>query len=197
MSTEKADCPVCGQTAAPAAEVPGRVPPIRTFAIFHCPNCRFSFIASPRTDYETIYSPDYYQGLGADPMVHYLYDHLYPDETLRRYEWQGLVTVFRSLVKSPEQAQWLDYGCGLGSLVRWGRRAGVNISGFDPYAQSEPAREMTEEEKLWKPHLLSPAELAGRTFDFVTSIEVIEHTADPLNFLKSIRPLLKPGGILF
>lgn len=35
------------------------------------------------------------------------------------------------------------------------------------------------------------------TLDFAFSYQVIEHTANPLTFLQSIRPLLKPDGVLY
>ncbi|WP_333490022.1 bifunctional 2-polyprenyl-6-hydroxyphenol methylase/3-demethylubiquinol 3-O-methyltransferase UbiG [Acidocella sp. MX-AZ03] len=37
----------------------------------------------------------------------------------------------------------------------------------------------------------------GASFPVVTALEIIEHVADPLEFLKSLRALLAPGGVLF
>lgn len=37
----------------------------------------------------------------------------------------------------------------------------------------------------------------GEQFDVVCSLEVVEHVADVKQFVQSLTPLVKPGGILF
>ena len=66
-----AACPICGHATVPAGERAGRLDE-RVYALRHCPGCRFSFVASPRTDYAAIYSEAYYRGEGADPLVDYV-----------------------------------------------------------------------------------------------------------------------------
>ena len=38
--------------------------------------------------------------------------------------------------------------------------------------------------------------LAGETFDLVTSLEVIEHVADPARFVRGLADALAPGGLM-
>jgi SAM-dependent methyltransferase len=69
---------------------------------------------------------------------------------------------------------------------------GHDCIGFDEGYIADLSREMGI--PILKKDALS--ELKG-SFDLVTAIEVIEHVIDPLSFLRQVRSLLKPGGILF
>ncbi|MDR3154239.1 MAG: class I SAM-dependent methyltransferase [Deltaproteobacteria bacterium] len=174
------------------------MPPVRLFSLCRCPSCGFSFVPDYRTDYDVVYSEAYYRGQGSDPLANYLFDHQEPAATLRRYEWSGLLEVFRTLSPAPpDKAKWLDYGCGLGSLVRYGRERGVNIFGCDPYGAAAGKGKLPEDGRYLDPYILAREDLQREGFDYVTAVEVIEHTADPVAFLGEIRPLLKPGGVLF
>ena len=61
----------------------------------------------------------------------------YPSEmadprTVRAYEWQGLTTIVGRLTALTPETRWLDYGAGLGGLVRHGRESvGCEIVGFE------------------------------------------------------------------
>jgi 2-polyprenyl-3-methyl-5-hydroxy-6-metoxy-1,4-benzoquinol methylase len=197
MTNTPIKCPICGEDSYFIGHIRGKVPPIKTFSLRRCPKCQFAFISDRRDDFDTVYSKDYYRGLGADPLVNYEFDHLEPKKTLRQYEWSGLTRIFKALVKVPfEDASWLDYGCGLGSLARYARGKGLNAFGYEPYGNAEEAN-LSMESDPGSAYILSTKDLAGRAFDYVTAIEVIEHVADPLAFLSQIRQLMKPGGVLF
>lgn len=205
MTTEARVCPVCGGPAGFAFKVMGKVPPVREFSTHHCPACRFSFVADGRTDYEDLYTDEYYQGRGADHLVDYLFDLREPGLTARRYEWNGLIRIFMTLMNISDDSEaaglkWLDYGCGFGSLVRFGRERGLDLYGYEPYGfrDSKVVESLSEAERRFLQFILTDdAPPAPGTWDYVTAIEVIEHAHEPLEFLAGIRPLLKPGGILF
>ncbi len=112
--------------------------------------------------------------------------------TVRTYEWRGITRLVESEVSLSPSTQWLDFGCGLGGLVRWVRdHRTCPIVGFDDgYATDEMAR-------LGIPHL-DAVELPERlgTFDVVTAIEVLEHSVDAVGTLREIAALLRPGGVL-
>lgn len=137
-----------------------------------------------------IYNEDYYRGIGADPLIHYVHELEAPETTIRNFEWKGIHSMFQHLL--PAGGRWLDYGCGTGGLVAFGKKLGLDIVGFDEGWGAQAGRNksipiLTLEELLKKEN----------PFDFISAIEVIEHAIEPLPLFRRIRSLLKPGGIFF
>jgi len=163
------------------------------FYLRHCPVCHFSFVSNLWTDYERIYSKDYYTGKGADPLVDYLFELQQPRQAIRLYEWRGILRVVKSLIDISPVTNWLDFGCGNGGLVRYClEREKCHITGFEEgWIKEEVAN--CGIPLLDSGHL----DALDATFDVVTAIEVLEHVTDPLQVLKRIRRLLKPGGLFF
>lgn len=185
-------CRICGSPAQFVASVDGNYSG-RTFALHRCAECGYAFIADAWLDFEQIYDERYYAGRGADPLVDYEFELEHPTQTIRVYEWRGIATVLGGLIGPLAGRRWIDFGCGNGGLVRYLRDAcGADAVGFEE--GSVAARAVAAGIPVH-----GRAALAGwqGSADVVTAIEVIEHTADPVAELRTMRGLLRPGGVLF
>lgn len=110
----------------------------------------------------------------------------------------------------PPPRRLLDIGCGTGQFLALAARRGHEVAGLDFNPDSlRVAREAFGLTDLFcgsLDDLLAtrskrsgdPASAAGPgRFDAVTALEVLEHTEEPLDFLRQLRRLLAPGGQLF
>jgi 2-polyprenyl-6-hydroxyphenyl methylase/3-demethylubiquinone-9 3-methyltransferase len=105
----------------------------------------------------------------------------------------------RRAAKPFEGLRLLDIGCGGGLLSEPMARLGAEVTGADAAARNIPvARVHAAQSGLSIDYRHTTAEAladTGEQFDAVVNMEVIEHVADPQDYLRSIHKLLKPGGV--
>jgi SAM-dependent methyltransferase len=185
-------CSICGKGDFEDVGVVAGTVIDRQFVLCRCRSCQFVFVSNPSVDFELLYSEDYYNGRGADTKLNYVGEVQHPTRTVRRYEWRGVMERVRHLTPLPEGSTWLDYGCGTGGLVSYLRTEGMDARGFEQgwcegllRKNGIPTIEQDDFDRY------------AATFDVVSAIEVIEHVTDPVAMLRTIRSLLKPGGLLF
>ena len=152
----------------------------RTARLVECLECGFRYADPlPAADlvalYEGLVDPEYREG--SEGRI----------RPLRRI-------VARCRALHPAARTLLDIGAGVGLLVHAAREQGMEACGVEPSAWAvEAARERGID--LLQGIFPHPA-LAGRRFDVITSIDVIEHLADPRALLADIAAALQPGGVV-
>ena len=91
----------------------------------------------------------------------------------------------------------LDVGCGAGLLAEPLARLGAKVTGVDASPEViAVAREHAAAVGLAIDYRAGDVHQLSGQFDLVTSLEVIEHVADPAEFLQALARRLAPGGLL-
>jgi 2-polyprenyl-6-hydroxyphenyl methylase/3-demethylubiquinone-9 3-methyltransferase len=92
----------------------------------------------------------------------------------------------------------LDVGCGAGLLCEPLARLGARVTGVDAAPENvAAARAHASRAGLTIDYRAGElAALSGRRFDLVTSLEVVEHVADPAAFVRGLADAVADGGLL-
>jgi SAM-dependent methyltransferase len=201
MINQETECLLCGGRAIiKHNEYPGYQEP-DTYKIIHCTLCNTAF-SLPRKDsseiYENIYKngdkvPGYSRYWRYARVIKEIADPLdYLAESHEDY-W-SVREALTMLVKERPSAKILEIGSGLGYLTYALNKAGYNVTGMDVSQTAvNQARENFGDYYICK-ELFEYSGGSPELFDVVILTEVIEHVSDPLEFIKAIIRLLKPGG---
>jgi 2-polyprenyl-3-methyl-5-hydroxy-6-metoxy-1,4-benzoquinol methylase len=165
-------CNICQSTceSPEQASVPSNVRKFKdeTFCVWRCPAC-LSLHARDEVDLGHYYASYPFHNLGEQRDTDGLLQAMYRNQ-LRRLRAAGL---------RPEH-KLLDYGCGGGAFVKFLRAAGYqNVSGFDEYSDTFGDRAVLE-----------------ARYDVILTQDVLEHVAEPWDFLHTISGLLAPSGVV-
>lgn len=137
---------------------------------------------------------DWWDPNGASSMLHKLNPvRLSYVRDMIDMHWQADEHGFRPL----EGRTALDVGCGAGLLAEPLARLGAKVTAIDAAPELiEVARAHAAGQGLAIDYRATAVEAIDGQFDLVTSMEVIEHVAEPGQFLKSLADRLAPGGLM-
>ncbi|MFZ9839043.1 MAG: class I SAM-dependent methyltransferase [Opitutaceae bacterium] len=195
--------PVCRACGSPRTRLRGtrRGRTLPTEFSFHaCADCGLLFV-EPFAGFE-LYDDAYYRGKGPDPFVDYETEYRDWRATDRRLELADLHRLAGEHLRGDVgrgPVRWLDFGCGAGALLKSLRDRGsvagrpLELAGHDVGSYANLLRDRDGF------RILDLEQLAAEppeTYDIVSMIEVIEHLPAPLEPLRAIARLLRPGGLL-
>jgi 2-polyprenyl-3-methyl-5-hydroxy-6-metoxy-1,4-benzoquinol methylase len=164
--------------------------PLAHTRVFRCGrrDCDLQFAAPQLNDHELAqaYASLYYRADGSQPVL----------ENTPEVDVRYLVGRLSEQFGSPAGKRVLDYGCGVGTLLRVANEVGAHATGIE---QSDTAREKIEGAGFAT--VYADLDALGRAepqaqFDWIVLCEVIEHLRRPWEDLEKLRPLLKPTGDL-
>ncbi|PWT99269.1 MAG: hypothetical protein C5B51_27600 [Terriglobia bacterium] len=152
-----------------------------TLELWKCPDCSFVFatgeeMATLSSLYQELSDPDYEKGFAT-----------------RAAQMRWLLNW--GLKIRPKVRSVLEIGAGIGLLTAQARAAGLHAVGIEPSRSLVAAARRMQAVDLIQGAFPHPA-LEGCRFDLVYAVDVIEHVADPLAFLKACVCMLNPGGCL-
>jgi SAM-dependent methyltransferase len=159
--------------------------------VVRCDDCGLVFLNPQPSDDELarIYSADYFLGSGTERGARVVTE--IKQATARLY----LLEISRYC--GPDSGHLLEIGCGDGDFLVTAQAAGWRVTGVDYSAAAcEKARQRLKPGEVFCGELQS-AGLAAEQFDLCVISDVIEHVRSPMDFLKEIHRVLKPGGALF
>jgi SAM-dependent methyltransferase len=185
-------CDLCGADDSEFLyEVPGALTQ-QLFRVVRCRTCALIYL-NPRlseNQITTLYDRQYYSGEGFDPNVRYVDPPACPAVGSHGGRPEETAAIMTEL--NPPPAFHLDFGCGLGALLRVASKLGYRSEGYEVSAF---ARESVREGGYTV--FDSMCDIPAERYDIVTAVEVLEHCASPLLCLRSIYRSLKPGGVFY
>jgi SAM-dependent methyltransferase len=151
-----------------------------------CPMCRCLFI-DPYPGRETNTA---FQGLEVvERMVK-------EDEGRRDYYLRRLERLERRMGPSFRDSRLLEIGCGTGILLQEARGRGWRADAIELSAElATRARRNNPAAAIITGDIVNQ-EPAGRAYDAIISLDVLEHVLSPMTMAENCRELLKPGGLL-
>lgn len=158
-----------------------------TFAVIQCAQCQLARTAiAPDTDLEAYYGPAYYgdEARRFQPFI---------ERAIARFRDQRADSVSR-LRLTPGRI--LDIGCGRGLMLSELKRRGWESVGTEQSPNLAHAISQKTGLPVHSGPTLSACRFESGEFDVVTLWHVLEHMPDPVQTLREIHRIVKPGGFI-
>ena len=164
------------------------------FGIVRCPSCAQVFTSPRLRNLRMVYeNPAYFEhnvyGFSRLVNIAFFLQRLWISGRLRLIKREMAKTQVRG-------TRLLEVGCAYGFFLEAAQRAGFQVMGIE---FSQVAAQFARERLGLEVHHgeLERSPLLNNTFDIVCFWDVIEHVANPIEFLRAVRYVTVPGGLVF
>lgn len=181
-------CPLCSVTEDRERFV------LESLRVVTCRRCGLNYInpQPPTAAIEDRYDGSYFES--QDPLAWGYQDYAAMRPSLEPGFRKKLAVMRRW---APPPGTLLDVGCAYGFFLDLAQKEGWTVSGIDLSTHAvDRARQLLGSADL-RVGQLSDARFSAGSFDSITCWDVIEHTRDPVAFLRETFRLLRPGGHVF
>jgi SAM-dependent methyltransferase len=159
------------------------------FSVIDCVSCGFKHIDPLPSDEEVskLYKQDFYSKEKPSYFKNAKEDFLWWMATYNNY--------YSTFEKYTKGRKILDIGSGPGDFLVCGRKRGWKVLGVEP---STAAWKYSKKQKLSvvNDFFTYKAMKQYGLFDVIHASMVLEHVSDPVSFIKDMKELLKPSGLL-
>jgi SAM-dependent methyltransferase len=205
IAAEGVACPLCASaTRLVARDLPGYRSDL-TFSVRECDSCEVSFAMPLNVDatlYTWIY--DQYEHVPGYARYHAYFQSIKREPDPLRFltdqegaYWACATYLREARARLGREPRILEVGCGAGYFTYALRQAGFNVTGADI---SRPAILQAKNhfgDFYQELDVQAPVRPGRVRYDIVVMLEVIEHVASPVTFLRAARNFLESRGELF
>jgi len=169
-------------------KTPKEIPRIldNNYKIYQCINCQYYFILPEidlsQKEWQDLYENNYFESYNVTDW----------QQSLHLKERKERLSLIESKMKIAKE-RFLDMGCGLGFVL-----TEASISGFEPYGV-DIANNLTPSNSnfhFFKGSIFE-AKFPDNYFSAIYMDSVLEHIVKPMDTLKELKRILKPGGAFF
>ncbi|TMK39928.1 MAG: class I SAM-dependent methyltransferase [Actinobacteria bacterium] len=162
-----------------------------TGRVVFCPRCSLGMLEHDAEDLARYYAQEYRQRHG--PRVGQPADYEEIFSAYVNYQGRRVERIARHLSVT---ARLLEVGCSAGQLLYNLKPLAGEVIGldYDPGAAAFAAEKCSCVTYAGE---VSDAPLDDGSFDVICAVQVLEHVPDPLSFIATLRPLLKPTGVVY
>lgn len=117
--------------------------------------------------------------------------------TAKNFTYENIIKLLNREIPNVSSSEILDFGCGSGSISFYLASKGAKVCGYDLSKKAiETCNESKQKNNCKNVDFTNNLTKLKGKYDYIISIEVIEHIKDDLNTVKFLRTLLKKGGKL-
>ena len=191
------NCPVCQHVPTgkklPYPTIPDRKASLTFEHIISCGNCGFAWAepVATQVQLDNFYSTGDY------------WDKLIPESSIQQVhescQAKNRVSICKAFIERENNVKVLDIGAGHGFISRWCNM--LPNSPIKQYDFIEPdldkRNEILQRKTSFTVNSKTSLDSCHEKYDLIFLNHVLEHVADPVEFLKLVKAILNKGGLLY